>query len=89
MTARLEVLQALAYSPGMGLFRKAEPQRAIQGPLRDDLITYLLATSQERAQIIGDLMWRNRRMADLLIVLESDDDLRTRFEMELLHHENI
>jgi hypothetical protein len=52
--------------------------------LRDDLLRYLFATSADRVRMIGVLMWRNRRMADLLIVLESDDELRTRFEMELL-----
>ena len=55
-----------------------------QGPLRDDLITYLLATSEKRARIIGELMWRNRRMADLLMELEGDDDCGLGAKIELL-----
>lgn len=52
--------------------------------LRDDLIRYLLATSEERASIIAELAWRNARLADLLVGLEAHDDLRALFEMELL-----
>jgi hypothetical protein len=52
--------------------------------LRDDLLRYLFSTSQERAMIIGELSERNPGMADLLMELETDDDLRARFEMELL-----
>ena len=50
---------------------------------RDDLIHYLFATMVERARIIGELMERNPGMADLLVDLEADPDLRGRFEMEL------
>ena len=52
--------------------------------LRDGFIRYLFATSHERARIIGELTERNPGMADLLTDLEADDDLRARFEMELL-----
>lgn len=45
---------------------------------------YLGKTSAERARVIGELIERNRQMADLLMDLEADDDLRTRFEIELL-----
>lgn len=48
--------------------------------LRDDLIRYLLATSANRARIIGELTIRNPGMADLLIELEADDDLRAKLE---------
>lgn len=50
----------------------------------DDLIRYLLATSAERARIIGELTERNPGMADLLADLEADDDLRAKLEIELL-----
>jgi hypothetical protein len=53
-------------------------------PLRHDLLRYLAATSRERARLIGELASRNPGVADLLIDLEKDDDLRSRFEMELL-----
>jgi hypothetical protein len=43
-----------------------------------------VSTSPDRARIIGELVARNPGMADLLMELEADDDLRTRFEMELL-----
>ncbi|MGZ8629421.1 MAG: hypothetical protein ACXWZF_00430 [Actinomycetota bacterium] len=52
--------------------------------LRDDLISYLLATSEERAPIIAELAWRNPRLADLLVALEAHHDLKARFEIELL-----
>ena len=51
--------------------------------LRDDLLTYVFATSEERARIMGELTERNSGMADLLIDLEANE-LRARFEMELL-----
>lgn len=50
----------------------------------DDLIRYLLATSAERARIIGELTEWNPGMADLLADLEADDDLRAKLEIELL-----
>jgi hypothetical protein len=52
--------------------------------LRHDLLRYLGATSEERARLIGELTSRNPGMADLLVELEADDDLRARFEIELL-----
>jgi hypothetical protein len=54
--------------------------------LRDDLISYLLCTSPDRARIIADLIQRNPGMGELLMDLEADDNLRARFEMELLDH---
>jgi hypothetical protein len=53
-------------------------------PLRRDLLRYLAATSKERAHLIGELGRRNPGLANLLVDLEADDDLRSRFEMELL-----
>ncbi len=55
----------------------------IPDELRADLIRYLLATSSERARIIGELSARNPSMAELLTDLEVEDDLRARFEMEV------
>ena len=52
--------------------------------LRRDLLRYLGATSKERARLIGQLVERNPGMADVLMDLEADYDLRTRFEIELL-----
>lgn len=43
--------------------------------LRDELIRYLLATSQQRAHSIGELATRNPEMMALLIDLETDDVL--------------
>jgi hypothetical protein len=56
----------------------------IPDPLRDDLPRYLFCTSPDRARIIAELMDRNPGIAELLMDLEADNDLRTRFEMELL-----
>jgi hypothetical protein len=53
-------------------------------PPRRDLLRYLAATSGERARLIGELVERSPGIADLLIDLEADDDLRARFEVELL-----
>lgn len=58
---------------------------AVPPALRKDLLRYLFATSAYRARIISEMTWRNPGMADLLAELESDDDLRTRFEIELLN----
>ncbi len=44
----------------------------------------MFATSAERGSVIGELTERNPGMADVLMELEADDDLRARFEMELL-----
>jgi hypothetical protein len=52
--------------------------------LRDYLIAFLLCDSPDRARIISELLQWNLSMDDLLMDLESDDDLRTRLEMELL-----
>jgi hypothetical protein len=52
--------------------------------LRDDLITFLFCTSPERARIISELVERNPGMADLLMDLEADDDLRAKAELTLL-----
>jgi len=52
--------------------------------LRRDLLRYLAATSEERARLIGELIERNPGMSSLLIDLEVDDDLRARFEIEML-----
>jgi hypothetical protein len=52
--------------------------------LRSDLLRYLAVTSEDRAQLIGELSERNPDVADLLSDLETDDDLRVRFEVELL-----
>jgi hypothetical protein len=60
-----------------------DPNR-LPEPLRHELLRYLGATSQDRARLIGQLTERNPGMADLLLDLEADDDLRTRFEIELL-----
>jgi hypothetical protein len=64
---------------------------SLPDPLRRELLDCLLATSQKRAAMIGTLAGRNPSMADLLIDLEAVDDLRARFEMELLnelsHHD--
>ena len=53
----------------------------IPEPPPEDLIRYLLATSANRARIIGELSERNPGMAEILMDLEADDDLRVRFEM--------
>jgi hypothetical protein len=45
----------------------------------------LLSTSAERAAIIGELAERNPGMAEIPVELETDDDLRARFETELLN----
>ena len=55
--------------------------------LRRDILRFLAATSEERARLIGELVARNPGMGSLLMDLEADDDLRTRFEIELLNAE--
>jgi hypothetical protein len=60
------------------------PVDDIPPALRDDLIAYLLCDSPDRARIISELLVRNPGMGDLLAELESDDELRTRFELALL-----
>ena len=44
-----------------------------------------MATSAERARVIGELSVRNPGMADLLADLDAYDDLRARFKMALLN----
>lgn len=58
--------------------------RPISRPMRRDLLRYLQASSSERAKLLGKLFERNPGMAKVLADLESDDDLRVRFEVELL-----
>ena len=58
--------------------------RDISPALRNDLLAYLLCTSPDRARLIAELTVRNPGMADLLMDLEADDDLRARMELELL-----
>jgi hypothetical protein len=53
-------------------------------PLRRDLLRYLGATSQERAHLVGELTRRNPAMAELLVDLEADDQLRAQVELALL-----
>lgn len=52
--------------------------------LRRDLLRYLAATSEERARLIGELVERKPGVSSLLMDLEADEDLRMRFEIELL-----
>ena len=52
--------------------------------LRRELLSYLSASSEEPARLIGELTQRNPGMADLLADLEVNDTLRDRFELELL-----
>jgi hypothetical protein len=52
--------------------------------LRRELLSYLSATSEERARLIGELTQRNPGMADLLADLEANDTPRDRFELEVL-----
>lgn len=75
---------AAPWPPGVSRQRQHNRQVEIQDELRADLIRYLLATSEERARVIGELIERNAGMAELLIDLEADDTLRARFEVELL-----
>ena len=56
----------------------------ISPALRDDLLAYLLCTSPDRARLIAELTARNPGIADLLMDLEADDDLRAKLEIELL-----
>lgn len=53
-------------------------------PLRRDLLRYLGGTSEERAQMIHRLTAQQPDLADLLMDLEADYDLPSRFEIELL-----
>ena len=58
--------------------------RPISPLLRRDLLRYLQATSSERAKLLSNLFESNPGMAEVLADLEADDDLRMRFEVELL-----
>ena len=44
----------------------------------------MLCTSPDRARLIAELIERNPGIADLLMDLEADDDLRAGLEIELL-----
>jgi hypothetical protein len=44
----------------------------------------LLCTSPDRARLIAELTARNPGIADLLMDLEAEDDLRAKLETELL-----
>ena len=54
---------------------------SIPPALRDDLLAYLLCTSPDRARLIAELIERNPGLANLLMDLEADDDLRAKLEM--------
>ena len=56
----------------------------ISPALRDDLLACLFCTSPDRARLIAELIERNPGIADLLMDLETDDDLRAKLEIELL-----
>ena len=43
-----------------------------------------MASSEERARLIGELAHGNPGVADLLMDIEADDDLRARLEIELI-----
>lgn len=59
--------------------------RSLPDPLRRELLDYVLGTSSERARMIAKLSERNPGMADLLMDLEADDELRARLEIDLLN----
>jgi hypothetical protein len=80
---RHDVRMAAVGSAGARL-RPVKPADLTPG-LRRDLLRYLAGTSKERARVIGELAQRNPAMAEALIDLEAHYDLRTRFEIELLH----
>jgi hypothetical protein len=52
--------------------------------LRDDLLTYFMCSSPDRARIIAEPLVRNPGLEEFLADLEADDDLRVRLEIELL-----
>ena len=52
--------------------------------LRRDLLRYVGKTSAERTSVIADLAKRKPKVAEVFMDLEADDDLRTRFEINLL-----
>ena len=54
------------------------------GPLRDDLIRHMLATSEERASIVDELTWRNPAMATYSSISKGGDDLRAKQEETML-----
>ena len=47
------------------------------------LLAYLFCTSPDRARLIAELIERNPGIADLLMDLEAEDDLRAKLEIEL------
>ncbi len=52
--------------------------------LRRELLRYLGKNSEERAHVIAELAKRKPVLADVMMDLETDDDLRARFEIHLL-----
>lgn len=58
---------------------------ALPEALRRELLDYLLSSSSERAQMIAKLSEQSPSVAKLLIDLESDDELRTTLERNLLN----
>ncbi|HET6712618.1 MAG TPA: hypothetical protein VFI59_02780 [Actinomycetota bacterium] len=65
------------------------PLEGIPPTLRDDLLTYLFCTSPDRARIIAERLTRDPGMGELVADLEADDDVRARFEIELLNRANL
>ena len=47
----------------------------------DDLLAYLMCTSPDRARLIAELTARNPGVADLLMDVEADDDMRAKLEI--------
>jgi hypothetical protein len=56
----------------------------ISPALRDDLLTYLLCSSPDRARIIAELLVRNPGTGELLANLEGDEELRARCDRALV-----
>ena len=54
----------------------------ISPALRDDLLARLLCPSPDRARLIAGMTARNPGIADLLMDLEADDDLRAKLEIK-------
>jgi hypothetical protein len=62
-------------------------QGGLPPEVRRELLRLLFSTSKERAQLIGRLFAhpQGRALAETLSMLEADEDLRARVEIELLH----
>jgi hypothetical protein len=52
--------------------------------LRTELLGYLAATSEERAQVIHRIFPLNKALGEILIDLEANEDLRMLFHLQLL-----